>query len=103
MIDAVYYFIFVIVPIFLLGFQAVLLPIFFFLKGRNWLSPRAFIVTGTLVGIGYGYIFAHFIGAQTALVASTGVAAFGAICATGWWYLLVKREGLQDQSSERDT
>jgi len=69
MIEALYYFVFVIVPVFLLGFQALLLPVFF--------------------------VFAQFVGAETALLSCAAVAAFGAVSAAGWWYLLVKREELQ--------
>jgi len=94
MTDALYHFAFVLVPIFGLGLQAVLLPVFFFLKGRNWLSPLAFTVAGAIVGTGYGYLFAQFTGAQTALIACLAVAIFGALSAAGWWYLLVKREGV---------
>ena len=93
MIDALYYIIFVIIPVFFLGFQAVLLPTFFFLKGRGWLSLQAFTVTGVLVGSVFGYIFGQFSGAQTPLLACLAVAAFGAISAGAWWYVLVKRDG----------
>jgi hypothetical protein len=93
MIDALYYFIFVIVPIFFLGFQAALLPAFFFLKGRGWLSLQAFAVAGVLVGAGFGYVFAQLSGVHTPLLACLAVAVFGAISAAGWWFVLVKREG----------
>jgi hypothetical protein len=95
MIEALYYFVFVIVPVFLLGFQALLLPVFFFLRARGWLSVSAFAIAGALTGTGYGYVFAQFVGAETALLSCAAVAAFGAVSAAGWWYLLVKREELQ--------
>ena len=96
MIDALNQFVFVLLPIFGLGFQAVLLPVFFFLKGRGWLSPQAFTVAGAIAGTAYGYVFAGFTGAPSTLVACLGIAIFGALSATGWWYLLVKREADQD-------
>lgn len=92
MLDALYYFVFVIVPVFLLAFQALLLPVFFFLKGRRWLSLRAFATGGGLMGIGFGYLFAQFSGTQSALATCVSVGVFGLISGGGWWYLLVKRE-----------
>ena len=87
------YFAFVIVPIFLLGFQALLLPVFFFLKSRNWLQNYAFAVAGALTGIGFGYVFAAVSGLQqsAAALAMASVCAFGALSGLFWWYLLVKR------------
>ena len=96
MIDALNHFVFVLLPIFGLGFQAVLLPVFFFLKARSWLSLLAFSVAGALTGTVYGYVFAGFTSTQSTLVACLGVAIFGALSATGWWYLLVKREADQN-------
>lgn len=92
MIDALNHFVFVLLPIFGLGFQAVLLPVFFFLKARGWLSLLAFTVAGALTGSAFGYVFAGFTGTQSTFVACLGVATFGVISASGWWYLLVKRE-----------
>ena len=97
MMDALYYFVFVIVPVFLLGFQAVLLPVFFFLKGRGWLQLPAFCTAGALVGVVFGYLFAQFSGPDAVAAACAAVAAFGALSAAGWWYLLVKREGPEPQ------
>jgi len=91
-IDALNHFVFVLLPVFGLGFQAILLPVFFFLKARDSLSLLAFASAGALTGTGYGYVFAQFTGAQSQLVACLGVAAFGVVSAGGWWYLLVKRE-----------
>lgn len=92
MLDALYYAIFVLVPVFLLAFQAILLPVFFFLKGRGWLSLRAFVLGGAIAGLGFGYLFGQFSGTQTLWAPCAAVAVFGALSAAGWWYLLVKRE-----------
>ena len=51
------YFVFVILPVFILGFQALLLPALFFLKSRDWLQSYAFALGGAIVGIGFGYAF----------------------------------------------
>jgi len=86
------YFVFVILPIFGLGFQALLLPILFFLKSRNWLQTYAFVASGAVTGIGFGYLFAGVGGAQQyAAVVILAVSAFGALSGLFWWYQLVKR------------
>jgi hypothetical protein len=90
--DIFNYFVFVIVPVFGLGFQALLLPVLFFLKARSWLRSYAFAIAGCVVGIGFGYGFADVGGAQEALAAVIGsVALFGAVSGLCWWYVLVKR------------
>ena len=93
MIDVIEYFVFVIVPVFLMGFQAVLLAVLFFLKARQWLSPAAFCAAGATAGAGYGYVFAGFSSPESILTACLAVAAFGVASGAMWWYLLVKREG----------
>jgi len=86
------YFVFVIMPIFILGFQALLLPILFFLKARNWLQGRAFLLSGAIAGTAFGYLFAHVGGAQQYLaLVVVVVGLFGALSASFWWYVLVKR------------
>ena len=95
MLDAIYYFVFVIVPVFLLAFQALLLPVFFLLKSRGWLGLPAFCIAGAIVGVGFGYVFAQFSDPDTVAAACAAIAAFGALSAAGWWYLLVKREGAE--------
>ena len=86
------YLIFVILPIFILGFQAVLLPILFFLKARNWLQSYAFAIGGAIAGAGFGYVYAYLSGLQQSLaLVMLSVGIFGACSGLFWWYLLVKR------------
>jgi hypothetical protein len=94
------YFVFVILPVFGLGFQALLLPILFFLKSRNWLRSYSFAASGAIAGIGFGYLFAGLGGAQQyATHVALAVSGFGALSGLFWWYLLVKRfEGETDHS-----
>ena len=99
MIDALYYLVFVLVPVFLLAFQALLLPVLFFLKGRGWLGLNAFAAAGVVVGAVFGYLFGGISGAETVWVPSGSVAVFGALSGAGWWYLLVKREGARLENS----
>jgi hypothetical protein len=91
-IDAFNYFVFVLVPIFLLGFQAVLLAVLFFLKARKWLSVYAFASGGFVAGLGFGYLFAMLSGStQALLVVCLSVGAFGILSGIFWWFLLVKK------------
>ena len=86
------YLVFVILPIFVLGFQAVLLPVLFFLKSRSWLQSYAFAAGGGIAGTGYGYVYANLSGLQEFMaVVLLSVSLFGALSGWGWWYLLVKR------------
>ena len=86
------YLVFVILPIFILGFQAVLLPILFILKARNWLQSYAFAIGGAIAGTGFGYVYAYLSGLQQYLaIVLLSVGIFGALSGLFWWYLLVKR------------
>lgn len=98
MIDAFNYFVFVLVPIFLLGFQAVLLAVLFFLKARGWLSVYAFASGGFLAGLGFGYVFAELSGSTQALeMVCLSVGAFGILSGIFWWALLVRKARRGDQ------
>jgi hypothetical protein len=91
-IDAFNYFVFVLVPTFLLGFQAVLLAVLFFLKARGWLSVYAFASGGFFAGLGFGYLFATLSGStQALLIVCLSVGAFGLLSGVFWWFLLVKK------------
>jgi hypothetical protein len=93
------YTVLVILPIFMLGFQALLLPVLFFLKSRAWLAHWAFAAGGAVIGIGFGYVFANVSGLGGSLaVAIAAVTLFGALSGWIWWYPLVKRLG-SDTSS----
>lgn len=91
MSDIFYYIIFVLLPVFFLGFQAVLLPVFFFLKARKHASFRAFIVAGSLTGAAFGYVYAIFSGSPLVL-SSLSVTLFGAISGGFWFRALNKTE-----------
>ena len=86
------YIVFVILPIFVLGFQALLLPALFFLKSRNRLDSRAFAFAGGIIGVGFGYVFATVSGLQAFMaLVILSVSLFGTLSGWCWWYLLVKR------------
>ncbi len=88
------YLVFVILPIFILGFQALLLPVLFFLKSRAWLAHYSFTVGGAVTGVGFGYVFANVSGLDGSMaVAILAVTLFGAVSGWVWWYPLVKRLG----------
>jgi len=90
--DIFNYLVFVILPIFILGFQALLLPVLFFLKSRAWLQHYAFTVSGAITGIGFGYVFANVSGLQGSMaLVIASVSLFGALSGSIWWYPLVKR------------
>ncbi|NIP13792.1 MAG: hypothetical protein GWM88_03220 [Pseudomonadales bacterium] len=100
MIDAFNYFVFVLVPIFLLGFQAVLLAIIFFLRARRWLSIYAFAGGGFLAGLGFGYLYATLSGSTEALLAvCLSVGVFGVLSGAFWWLLLVKKATNGDEQA----
>lgn len=93
------YIVLVLLPIFMLGFQAVLLPVLFFLKSRAWLAHYAFTVSGAVTGIGFGYLFANVSGMGGSLaVVILGVTLFGALSGAVWWYPLVGRLGSDTQN-----
>jgi hypothetical protein len=98
--DIFNYLVFVILPIFVLGFQALLLPVLFFLKSRNWLQSYAFMTSGGIVGFGFGYVYANLSGLKASIVlVMLSVSAFGALSGLFWWYLLVKRLEADGDSS----
>ena len=90
--DIFNYFVFWILPIFILGFQALLLPVLFFLKSRTWLQNYAFMISGAIVGLGFGYVYANLAALQAYMVlVMLAICSFGALSGLFWWYLLVKR------------
>ena len=91
MSDIFYYIIFVLLPVFFLGFQATLLPVFFFLKARGHASFRAFIVAGSITGAAFGYVYANFSGSPL-LLSSLSVTLFGTISGAFWFTPLNRAE-----------
>tara|TARA_A100001037_G_scaffold296073_1_gene316069 strand:+ start:1600 stop:1887 length:288 start_codon:yes stop_codon:yes gene_type:complete len=88
MIEIFYYIVFVIVPIFIIGFQAILLPVFFLLKAWGLTSRRAFICGGIVTGVGFGYVYAKLSSIASPWMACLVVAVFGAASAAFWFRAL---------------
>jgi hypothetical protein len=89
----------VLYPVFLVALHVPMLSAYFVLKRHRLLSPRDFAFTCAAVfGVGHAIAVAVIRQGWPGIVLPAVGAALGVVCGLVWWYILVKRIGVDDHS-----
>jgi hypothetical protein len=87
-------------PVFLATLHVPMFVAYFALKRRRLLRPWHFIVTcATVFGLGHALALAVVIQDWPGVLVPISGVALGAACGLVWWYILVKRIGVDGHHS----